>query len=111
MKTQFEDDALSAVNKSETTQTLLKAISDRLAGRVDCKNLSYVVDIGIKGVTMVPLIYVYPDKHHRMPSDKIDIISYVHRYKLQDTALDQLEFGTYVYAATDTKKRRWEKRI
>ncbi len=108
MTDSFKDEALSNQNKSKVTQDLLKGISDRLSGRTDCANLTYTVDISVKGVAMTPLIYVYPDKHRRMPSDKLDIISYVHRYKFQDIMLDQLEFGTYIYATNEySKKRRW----
>ena len=105
----FESEALASENKSKCTQRLLKAVSDRLSGRDDCKGLTYLVDISIKnGVVMNPLIYVYPNKHRRAEADKIDIISFVHRYKLQDLSLDQLEFGTYEYRPIgQTQKRRW----
>lgn len=106
----FEAEALAAVNRSECTQTLLKAISDRLSGRDDCKGIVYTVDISIRnGVVMTPLIYVFPNRHRRAESDKLDVLSYVHRYKLQNITLDQLEFGTYQYLpnSSNNSKRRW----
>lgn len=100
-------DPLSPINRSEQTQKLLAAISDRLSSRQDCMLLEYTVTIDYRGVTMQPLVTVFPDIHHRQESDRIDIISFIHRYRMQDATLDQFEFGVYRYEHYTSKKRRW----
>lgn len=100
-------DPLSPINKSEQTQKLLTSISDRLSSRQDCMLLEYTVTIDYRGVTMQPLVTVFPDIHHRQESDRIDIISFIHRYRMQDATLDQFEFGVYRYKHYTSKKRRW----
>lgn len=93
---------------SEPTEALLKAISDRLAGRSELSKVNYQVTIDHTGVHMHPLVYVFPNRYKRKEVDKLDIVTYVHMYKLPNLQLDQLVFGTYVYQSNyDRTRRRW----
>ena len=95
---------------SKQTEFLLKSVSDRLSGRDDCRKVPYTIKIDHNGVTMDPLIYVYPDKHKRKETDRLDIVSFVHRYKMRGAQLSGFVFGTYRYdLSIDGKKRKWRK--
>lgn len=95
---------------SKQTEFLLKSISDRLSGREDCKKVNYIVKIDHNGVSMTPLIYVFKDRYNRKDSDKLDIVSFVHKYKMKGARLDGFVFGTYEYQLLpDGKRRRWRK--
>ena len=89
------------------TERLLRLVADRLSGREDCKKVQFKVTIDHNGVSMVPLVYVFPNRYRRCEKDKIDIISYVHRYKLKGVALSDFIFGTYEYQLVNNKRRRW----
>lgn len=96
--------------RSHQTEFLLKAISTRLSGREDCKNVNYRVKINHNGVTMEPLVYVYKNRYSRKETDRLDIISFVHQYRMKGALLSGFVFGTYEYQSTvDGKKRRWRK--
>lgn len=92
------------------TEMLLKAIATRLAGRDDCRKVCYRVIIDHNGVRMNPLTYVYPNRYKRHEEDKIDIISFIHQYKMKGALLSNFVFGTYEYQlSADEKRRRWTK--
>lgn len=94
----------------QQTEFLLKSIAARLASREDCKGITYTVIIDHNGVRMNPLIYVFPNRYKRQEADKIDIVSFVHQYKMKGTLLSQFVFGTYEYSlAYDGGRRRWRK--
>ena len=103
---------LENVNEPTAQQTefLLKSISTRLSGRDDCKNIRYKVTIDHNGVTMEPLVYVYKNRYSRKETDRMDIVSFVHRYKMKGALLSGFVFGTYVYdLSADGKRRKWRK--
>lgn len=94
----------------QQTEFLLNSISSRLSGREDCRKVTYRVTINHTGVSMIPLIYVYPNRYSRKEGDKLDIISFVHRYKMNGALLSGFVFGTYEYQmSVDGKQRRWKK--
>ena len=95
---------------SKATEFLLKSIASRLSGREDCRKRCYRVTINHNGVCISPMIYVYPDRYKRHEDDKIDIVSWVHRYKMSNTLLTNFVFGVYEYQmSVDGKKRKWRK--
>lgn len=95
---------------AKQTEFLLKSISDRLSGREDCKRMTYTVHIDHRGVTMEPLVYVYKNRYSRKETDKMDIVSFVHKYKMSGARLDGFVFGTYEYRLTlDGNRRKWRK--
>lgn len=95
---------------AKPTEYLLKCIAQRLAGREDCKKISYCVDINASGIHMNPIVKVFPNRYRRKETDKMDIISFVHQYKMQGVGLDEFVFGSYEYQlSADGKKRRWRK--
>ena len=105
---------MSLVNVNEPqgqqTEYLLKSIASRLSGREDCRQMKYKVNIGLNGVKMEPLIYVYKNRYRRKETDKLDIVSFVHEYKLNGALLSDFVFGTYEYqTSADGKKRKWIK--
>ena len=92
------------------TELLLRSISDRLAGREDCRNITYTVRIDHTGVHMSPMILVFPNRYIKEESSKIDVVSWVHQYKLTALSLSDLVFGTYQFCKEqDAKKRRWKR--
>lgn len=96
--------------QGKQTEFLLKAISTRLSGREDCRNLTYRIKIDHNGVTMEPLIYVYKDRYSRKETDRLDIVSFIHQYKMKGAKLSGFVFGTYEYLSTsDNKRRKWRK--
>lgn len=96
--------------QGKQTEFLLKSISERLSGREDCRNVTYTVKIDHNCVTMDPLIYVYKNRYNRKESDKLDIVSFVHKYKMKGALLSNFVFGTYRYESVDgVKRRRWRK--
>ena len=96
--------------KGQQTEFLLKTIASRLSGREDCKKVCYRVTIDHKGVTMVPNIKVFPNRYHRKESDLIDVVSFVHHYKMSNALLSDFVFGVYEYQlSVDGRKRRWRK--
>lgn len=95
---------------AQQTEFLLKSIASRLSGRDDCKGVSYQVKIDTNGVAMYPLIYVYKNRYNRKETDKLDIVSFVHHYKMPNVLLSDFVFGTYEYQlSVDGKRRRWRK--
>lgn len=96
--------------QGKQTEFLLKSISTRLSGRDDCKHLTYKVKINHNGVTMEPLIYVYKNRYARKETDRLDIVSFVHQYKMKGALLSNFVFGTYEYKLVpEGKKRKWSK--
>lgn len=94
----------------QQTEYLLKSIANRLSGRDDCKKTCYRVTIDHSGVRMSPYIEVFPNRYTRKESDKIDIVSWVHLYKMNNARLSDFVFGTYEYQlSVDGKKRKWRK--
>jgi hypothetical protein len=102
-------DNLSEPNGRQT-EFLLKSISTRLSGREDCKKIAYRVTIDHNGVSMFPLILVWPNRYMRKEADKLDIVSWVHLYKMRNARLSEFVFGTYEYQlSAEGKQRRWRK--
>lgn len=94
----------------KATEFLLKSISNRLSGREDCRRTNYIVTIDHNGVRMAPLVNVFPNKHTRHEGDKLDVVSFIHQYKMPNTLLSDFVFGTYEYQTTpDGKRRKWRK--
>ena len=92
------------------TEFLLKCIATRLSGREDCRKIKYRVIIDHNGVTMTPSVSVWPNRYVRKESDKIDIISWVHTFKMRNALLTNFVFGTYEYQlSAEGKQRRWRK--
>lgn len=103
------------MKQKDYTVEFLKSIADRLASRVDCKQVEYIVAIGepliyfsVIGkslssdelilnrvssgeVRMKPQIDVYPDTHHRKSTDKCSILDYVLITKFYDTCYDGID--------------------
>ena len=93
----------------ELTTLFLRAISDRLSGRKDCKWLEYVVCIGMNDNTVehqmniteygdisnkvffYPERTVYLDRHHKQPSDLRDIVVLILEKYFKDTILDDVD--------------------
>lgn len=95
---------------SKQTEFLLKCIASRLSGREDCKKVPYRVTIDVNGIRMNPLIYVYKNRYSRKEVDKLDIISFIHKYKMNGAKLSGFVFGTYEYSlSTDGKRRKWRR--
>ena len=95
------------MTNGKQTEYLLKSISQRLAGREDCKDAAYEVRIGNFGVSMDPLVYVFPDCHKRKESDKLSIVTYINEYKIRINP-EELVWGIYRYDWVG-KKRKWRK--
>lgn len=102
------------MTNGKLTEQFLRSISQRLASREDCKDLTYNVKIDNQGIHMDPIIYVYPNCHKRKESDKMDILSFVMSTKFQEIVLSgnlsEFVTGVYRYGLTDSeKKRKWRK--
>lgn len=96
--------------KGQVTESLLKSIANRLSGRADCKQVCYRVTINHLGVTMDPIVDVFPNRYKRREEDKMDVVSYIHEYKMPDVKLSDFVFGVYEYQLSiDNKKRRWRR--
>ena len=94
----------------QQTEFLLKAVANRLSGREDCRKVCYRVIIDHNGVRMNPLIYVWPNRYRRREEDKLDIISYIHKYKMPNAELTGFVFGVYEYELSyDGRRRKWRK--
>lgn len=94
--------------KGDDTAEFLNKVSRRLSGRDDCKGVEFEVTIQENHVTMKPLIYVFPDTHHRSDIDKLPIINFI--LHLSSNKCYKFTFGTYKYGYADSitkKKRRW----
>lgn len=110
--TQEEIELLSVSTETEATKTLLNHISRRLAGREDCKDVNYTVTIDCHGVHMEPLTFVFPNRYRRHESDKLDIVAFVHNYKMPNAVLSDFAFGVYRYQSSyDGTRRKWVKII
>jgi hypothetical protein len=95
---------------SAQTEFLLKSIADRLSGRQDCRRVEYKVRIDEHGVRMEPLVYVYKNRFQRQDTDKLDIVSFIHKYKMKGAPLSGFVFGTYEYQlSADGKRRKWRR--
>ena len=90
------------------TYDLLHGISNKLSGRHDCRHVEYHVTIFDGNITMNPIIYVYPDPHHRRHYDKCNVIDHVlfnmhSKFTFRDTDLVD---GVYIYKWNPIRKRR-----
>ena len=95
---------------SQQTEFLLKSIASRLSGREDCRKIPYTVKIDHNGVTMSPLVYVFPNRYKRQETDKMEIVAFVHQYMMSNALLSGFVFGTYQYElSVDSKRRKWRK--
>lgn len=95
---------------SHQTEFLLKSIAERLSGREDCKKVPFRVIIDHNGVRMNPIIMVYRNRYNRKETDKMDIVSFVHQYKMQSAKLTGFVFGIYEYQLSpDGRRRKWRK--
>ncbi len=98
------------MSSGKQTEFLLKSISSRLSGREDCKGVEYEVIINHNGVSMIPLVYVYKNRYRRKDTDKLDVVSFVHQYKMRGALLSNFIFGTYRYELSlEGKRRKWRK--
>ncbi len=98
------------MTNGKITEQFLKAISQRLSGREDCKKVNYKVTIDSKGIHMDPIVNVYPNRYLRKEVNKMDIISYIQEYKMPSVGLEEFVTGRYEYQlSADTKNRRWRK--
>ena len=96
--------------RAKQTEFLLNAVAKRLSGRDDCRKVPYRVYIDHNGVRMNPLIYVFPNRYHRQESDKMDVVSFIHQYKMNGALLSGFVFGVYEYElAYEGKRRKWRK--
>ncbi len=92
------------------TYDLLHGISTKLSGRHDCKHMEYHVTIFDGHVYMVPIIYVYPDSHHRRRYDKCNVVDHIlsnihAKFMFDDKDLVD---GVYVYKWNSlTNRRMW----
>lgn len=97
---------------SELTVEFLRAIAQRLSGRSSCKQIEYVVCIGMDDDTVsrqmsladvesthnkvffYPERLVFPDTHHRQKSDLTDVVKHVMKEQFADTVFDhEDQFG------------------
>ena len=59
---------------------------------------------------MFPLVLVWPNRYMRKEADKLDIVSWVHTFKMDKALLSEFVFGTYEYQlSAEGKQRRWRK--
>lgn len=96
--------------QGDDTAKFLQKISTRLSSREDCRYTEFKVTISQDHISMDPLIYVFPDTHHRADIDKMSILTYVIQTLSQET--QKLSAGTYKYEYVDSykrKRRRWAK--
>ena len=93
--------------QGDDTAEFLRKISTRLSSRQDCKGLEYEVTISKEHISMDPLIYVYPDTHHRAEIDKMSVLTYIIHTLSQEE--QKLSSGTYRYEYIDSYKRKRRK--
>lgn len=95
--------------QGDDTAEFLRKISTRLASREDCRYTEFKVTISQDHVSMKPLVYVFPDTHHRADIDKMSVLTFINQqYQKQQ----KLTSGTYKYEHTSSnkcKRRRWIK--
>ena len=95
----------SCLQRDDTAE-MLQRISRRLSGRDDCKNVEFVITIDFNKMSMSPLVYVFPDTHHRAEVNKMLVTDYI----LQQMPKYSLTSGVYKYQrveASPRKRRRW----
>lgn len=105
----MKDPAIEYLQGDDTAEFLRK-ISTRLSSREDCRYTEFKVTISQDHISMDPLIYVFPDTHHRAEIDKMSILTYVIQALSQEGR--RLSAGTYKYEYVDSykrKRRRWVK--
>lgn len=130
---------VAEVEKSKFTQKFLQTLSQHLSSREECKGLTYRIAIGVyddkvfptqismfeeelrhKRVCFFPNVLVFPDRHHRKETDKVNVVTHVARDHYDDllctyqeegcvfVQTDNLVKGVYEYQpSVDHKKRRW----
>ena len=96
--------------QGDDTAEFLNKISRRLSSRDDCKGVEFEVKISKEELSMKPLIYVFPDTHHRADIDKMSILNFIiHSSNRREQRLTE---GTYKYQYANPitrRKRRWVK--
>lgn len=106
MQLKFGRTDMNSTISGKYTEDFLKSISNRLSSRNDCKMCEYEVIISKKSVTMTPTIFIYPNKHKRKVSDKINIKDWA----MTGLSLVDLVEGRYKYVLSlNNTKRRWVK--
>ena len=109
---------------AENTVMFLQLISNHLASRKDCADVSYRViietDSENKDMAYIyfwPQVYVYPDIYSRKPRDRISLIEHILKkhcpaswYKIDRGKIQlstyYINVGKYVYAK-DNNYRKW----
>ena len=93
--------------KMKNTEDFLKLLAYRLSGRDDMKHINYKVKISNQGVSMDPVVMIFPNRYRRKEADKIDVVSYILTMMLSDRSFVP---GEYIYqSSVDNKRRRWVK--
>ena len=96
--------------QGDDTAKFLRKISTRLSSREDCRYTEFKVTISQDHISMDPLIYVFPDTHHRAEVDIMSVLTYVIQTLSREA--QKLSAGTYKYEYIDSykrKRRRWVK--
>lgn len=109
---------------AENTVRFLQHISDHLASRRDCKDVSYRViiepDPDNKDMAYLyfwPQVYVFPDRYSRKPRDRMSLIEHILKkhcpaswYKIDRGKIQistyYINVGKYVYAKVENH-REW----
>lgn len=96
----------------KNTEQLLFGIVSRLSGRDDLKTTSYTVKIDSKNrVKMSPLVYVYPNRHNRLESDKLDIVNFILNTRLNERGQRSFVPGEYEYRyIPNVRRRKWTRK-
>lgn len=69
------------MSRYDNTVQFLKIVAKRLSGRADCKQTTYTISIlstaeGNQIISIIPQIYIFPNKHDRKASNRNSILSY-----------------------------------
>lgn len=70
---------MTKMHRIEATDSLLKFVAQKLAGRPDCKGVEYWVHISAgqpQKVKFEPAIYVFPNRVNRKRVDKLPVIQH-----------------------------------
>ena len=106
-------------DKAKYTNELLKQVSDHITSRQKHKYKSFVLYIDEDGIELMPYVTVFPDIHHRQPSDKEELINHILIYHMayilddRDTSIrysDYFSTGQYKFAIPyGSRNRKWVK--
>lgn len=117
---------ISELERLRNTKRFLTTISKHLSGRKDCRGVIYKVTIqpSYKDEEMIitPEIKIFPDRYHRKPTDKTNVIAHVLFKHMPEILLtsngemskvyytETLIPGVYEYQMSFSgKQRRWVK--